>query len=168
MPQAELDVDWPTIERLAITGIPMEELAKRYEIGAGTIRKRAFDKKWPIPSKIKRLAREQGLKVTDGNESLKIAAESLQERAEAYSLTIFNKVSSLAKKGLSNVPIPQNWKELDTADRMARRAAGLDKPAQNVQINLGGLFRPAEQMEEGVVLDVESETESDSSDSSPE
>ena len=51
---------------------------------------------------------------------------------------------------------------------MARRAAGLDKPAQNVQINLGGLFRPAEQMEEGVVLDVESETESDGSDSSPE
>lgn len=150
MPAQELNVDWAAIEKAAILGVSMEDLSKQFAVGAGTIRKRAWDKQWPIPSKIRRLVeqqREQGnkIKVTDSRssnaEALKVTAETLQERASAYSLRMFDYASGQVEKAVKAelVPTPDNWKSLDTADRMARRAAGLDKAdSQSVTVNLGG------------------------------
>jgi hypothetical protein len=65
--------------------------------------------------------------------------QSLQDAGQAYAARVFKKVSALVDQ--ANLPPPKNWKDAEIADKIARRAAGLD--TADVQINtvvgIGGM-----------------------------
>lgn len=68
------------------------------------------------------------------------ARRKLEHREVAYGVS--HGAVRAASKGKGKIKDPTNWKDLDIADKMARRAAGLednDGPTVNVLINLGAL-----------------------------
>ena len=70
-----------------------------------------------------------------------IVTETWAEKAEAHRQKVF----ALASKALdaANVPTPKNWRDLETADKMARRAAGLDDDSgQRTLVQIGMLRGP--------------------------
>lgn len=161
---------WEQVRSAMIAGVDSKRLAFEFGISASTIRDRAMNEKWPIPNRVKEITEEyqkskqelsNGIPtVSDkgGKSALQVVGETLQEKAEAYGLIVFNKTSEAVKKALDQgLPTPDNWKTLAIADQMARRAAGLDKPQTQVNIALGGIFRSPDQS--GVIIESESPEE---------
>lgn len=134
-----------------IAGVSSKALSHEFGIPDDTIRQRASHENWPVPGKIEKLVKQAKQMQENGNLTVShngvshsqkatvLTAETLQEQASAYSLKMFKFASKSALAGSKVVTTPDNWKSLDTADRMARRAAGLDKAdSQSVTVNLGG------------------------------
>lgn len=67
--------------------------------------------------------------------ALSVTAETLTERAQAYSLTVFDAASKAVQTALPKLPTPDSWKTAAIADAMARRAAGLDR-VENTSVTL--------------------------------
>lgn len=160
-----LAVNWDEIRKASEQGVDDMRLCEAFEgLTRESIRVRRHREKWLTPAKIEQeaiiqAARDRAGKI--GNQSvigvtsvtggsvtgkmqpsaLSVTAETLQDRASAYSLRMFDYASGQVEKAVKAelVPTPDDWKSLDTADRMVRRAAGLDKAdSQSVTVNLGG------------------------------
>ena len=173
---------WIQVRDAAIAGVPYEKLAFEFGITVTSIKQAAKRNGWATPKKVEKLQEQYQSKektlVTNSNLGVngipnlpktggELIAETLLQNGEQGSLQASNLLLSLLKSATKETLKPlQDAQDVVTAMKGVRLGAGMDKTQTNVQVNLGGLFRPAEQMEEGVVLDVESETESDSSDNS--
>ena len=68
-------------------------------------------------------------------EAGKAVAKSWAERGESYRRMMFEKTSKLMEQ--ATLAPPKNWKDADVADKMARRAAGLDNLETQVNTIIG-------------------------------
>lgn len=135
---------WEQLKKASEMGVKDEVLANEYGVTRDAIRLRRSREKWLTMERVEQHLAERRERMIDTERykgALEVVAETLQERAEAYSLNTFNKVSALAKKGLELLPTPDTWKTFQIADTIARRAAGLDRPQTQINVAIGGAFR---------------------------
>lgn len=160
MPTA-LDVPWDAIRLEFSYGVPYVKLSEKYGVPEGSLRSRACREKWAemrpethIPS-VQRVATEVA----------KDAATSLYNDGLMYRARLFQKVAGLVDQ--ANLPPPKNWKDMDVADRIAGRAAGIDKDNTENNIALsfwaGGAGPVESTIPGGEVLDFASEVVQDPS-----
>jgi hypothetical protein len=120
-----------------VGGLSVGEAADKFGIKYDTVLKRCLREGWERPDVRAQVERTRELSA--------IVRESWAERGEAHR----NRMYSLASKAIeeAKVPVPKNWRDLETADKIARRAAGLeDADAQGrtiVNLALMGEAEPA-------------------------
>lgn len=146
--------DWDSIERACIAGLPFKEVARRFEVPHGTLIKRASRHKWPTPTRVRQRANELAVKSANVAQTV---AETWMERGEDHRKTVFE----LAHKSIKRMKprTPKNWKEADIADKMARRAAGLEN-AEVVQQTLIQINETDEQPIEATSSEISQEDQS--------
>ena len=124
---AALDLPWDVIRLEFSQGVTIGQLVDKYGVAEGTLCSRAKREQWMQ-------LRPQTHAMT-AMEAQRMAAKnvgtSLAEKGAAYAARMFEKMSTLAEA--ANLPPPKNFKDMEIADRLARRAAGLD--TADVQIN---------------------------------
>jgi hypothetical protein len=120
-----LPVPWDLIEKFCITGGSFAEAAAEFNVKLDTIRKRAQRYSWPLPKVIAKAAAKSPARQKRVNQAI-IArkAETWEEKGEAHRQVVFDKAHTALKK-MKPTP-PRNWREAEAADKMARRAAGLE------------------------------------------
>jgi hypothetical protein len=152
MGHPRIRTDWEAIKTLVVSGVGFKEVADQTGVGWESIRKRAQREGWPYPAAVARKAKEMMASVSKpmvrvDNQSVPsvpevdseldlqgIVADSWLERAENHRVLAFN-IAHKALKGSKSVPI-RGWRDIDTADKMARRAAGLDS-TEGTTVNVG-------------------------------
>lgn len=113
-----LPIDWQPIRTaICVGGLSYEEAALKFGVKANTINRRAQREGWTVTD----LEREQVAKVKALSASVR---ESWAERGEAHR----NKMFAIATNAIqeARVAAPRNWRDLETVDKIARRAAGLE------------------------------------------
>ena len=140
---------------LVCAGTTYREAAEQFRITEAVIRKRASRDKWPTPRAVKEKARELMVikrKAQDGqhqpivpvsqrvtNELVSAKmAENWLEKGECHRALAFEMAHSALQKTSKRPPKLQDWQDIERADKMARRAVGLEgnEAAQNVNISL--------------------------------
>ena len=120
------------------------EAARRFGIRSPhAIIMRARRNKWPVPSRIEErtLALQERYKACEqhrncNEEVIQTVAESWAERGEQHRALAFNLAHSELKASYKRgLPI-EDWSAAEKADRMARRAAGLDSE-EGTRISIG-------------------------------
>jgi hypothetical protein len=147
--------NWAEIEKLAIAGVSIPDLARRFALKPNSIRVRAARYKWPTPLAIAKKAKElEGKPTTD---LLQVAAEDWVAKGEAHRKIAFEVASASIKKFQARSP--KNFRELKAADDVARRSAGLDLGEANQQTlimmheRLNNFDEQPEEIIEGEVLE---------------
>lgn len=164
---------WAALKTASIRGVPDDELARAYGVTEAAIRiRRHRDPEWKAVV-FNRPGRKATKYVTNrqkqASEQLKeVVEESLETIAQNNPLLLarytFEKIQESVKKDL--LPAPSNWKELNTADSIVRRATGLDKPQAAVQLNVwqgtgGPILREVEGVFDVETSPVESQEDED-------
>lgn len=88
--------------------------------------------KWPTKAKTKKLIAKVGGEVNE--QTAQTIAKTLLARGQAHAEKVFSKASQAC--ATSKVSAPKNWKDFEIADRVARRAAGMndDQPILNATL----------------------------------
>jgi len=121
-----------------------ENLAVKWKIKVGTIRSRASREKWCTPNRFKKVLGEM-VAVVQGSSDFKQEVARLQQDATAgservamqpgnatptepsgYQALVAEMAMRAVCNGITKVKRPSNWREIATADTIARRALGLD------------------------------------------
>ena len=139
---------WKTVEAaICVGGLGYTECGRKFNISPHAIMMRAKRHGWAVPSKIAMRVEALQKSVTEravcerqrqcNDQVVEIVAQSWAERGEQHRLLAFdfahNSLKAAAKAGL---PVT-DWAEAEKADRMARRASGLDSEEGNrIQIGL--------------------------------
>lgn len=148
MPTA-LAVDWLSIEKAAVAGVPYAKLAEIHEIEPEAIRQRASRYRWAVPARIRAIAREvanlpvapvttgERCHVTEhGDRIARVTAETLQDM-HARTAAALVSASSRALAAFAEKPAPvTDWQEAATAYKVQRLAAGIDKEGAQVRVNV--------------------------------
>ena len=144
-----IEANWSDIRLAICGGMSYGEAEKSFGIASHVIRKRAQRDRWPTARAVKTKARtliaERRSENNVSDESQRVTtvlepditerlADSWVDRAEKHKLLAFN-IAHGALKG-AKVPQIRHWGDIDTADKMARRAAGLDSTEKNT-VNIG-------------------------------
>lgn len=136
-------VNWDAIRIEFAHGISIPELARKYSLSQGTLKARSAREKWvdmrpETHAKGVATGLQHGI-LESAKAGAKVVGESWAERGESYRRMIFEKTSKLMDQ--ATLAPPKNWKDADVADKMARRAAGLDnlETQVNTIIGLGSL-----------------------------
>ena len=150
-PQQISPETWKAVEAaICIGGLGYSEAGRKFGIEPHAIMARARRNKWPVPSVIVKRAEalQKGRskaaerykpyeEARNRNEEvIEVVAQSWAERGEQHRVLTFNlahsELKAASKRGL---PI-QDWSAAEKADRMARRAAGLDSE-ESTRISIG-------------------------------
>ncbi len=120
---------WEAVRAGCYDGIAAEVLSVKYAINAETIRKRAEKEGWYLPRKIAQETLRQTETVPTLNVSEKIVAAPPRRRdwveaAVEYRNMIMDKIEA-GVQGMNLEP-PKTWRDAEIADRMARKAVGLE------------------------------------------
>jgi hypothetical protein len=149
-----LNAPWEKIRADYESGdIPVDELACKWSIRAGTLRSRASREKWATPNRMKKaigavvemfqgsrgmqdamaqLSSATGLQHDSATEESGSVASKLQQRAATelgpadYQAFVAEIAMRSVRSGLTNVKRPTSWSDITKADSLARRALGLD------------------------------------------
>jgi transposase len=122
---------WETYCRL---GHSFEEAAQKFGVPAGTIRQTASREKW----RQRDLSQERR---SMASTVAQIVTETWAEKAEAHRQKMFKLASDALDK--ASLPPPKNWRDAETADKIARRASGLDDDSgQRTLVQIGMLRGP--------------------------
>jgi hypothetical protein len=136
---------WKAVEAaVCIGGLGYSECGRRFNVSPHAIMMKAKRHGWAVPSKIaeRTKALQASYKACESNrsgneEAIQTIAESWAERGEQHRLLAFqlahDSLKAAAKRGL---PI-EDWRDVDLADKSARRNAALDdSDAHNVSIGM--------------------------------
>ena len=132
-------IDWQPIRIAVMTGgLSYEEAAKKFGVKANTIGQKAKREGWKVTDL-------QKAEVERAKALSSAVKESWAERGENHRRTMFDLASRAIEA--SSLAAPKNWRDMETADKIARRAAGLeDSDAQGrtiVNLALLGDGEPA-------------------------
>jgi hypothetical protein len=130
-----LKVDWVAVRTAIETGASYEQTAKIFGVPVPTLRQRAKRGGWMSPGVVEKLSvSAESANVTPmSRDQVKTAiTETWAEKGAKLRRVMFKKAFNAVKA--STVQSPKNWRDLEIADKLARRAAGLDT-ADN-QVNL--------------------------------
>ena len=120
---------WAAIEEGCRTNVPTSQLSEKYCVKQETIEDVAQKKGWLTPRKIiGETLRQVDYKVEMTlNEEKSLAPPRRLDWTEAavdYRNMIFNKVEAALKE--ASLEPPKTWRDAEIADRMARKAVGLE------------------------------------------
>jgi hypothetical protein len=106
-------------------GNSFKDASAKFKVPYSTVRKMASRKGWT-----KKAVEESQRTIIE--RVSQIAAETWAEKAEAHR----RKMYALASDALAQakLPPPKNWRDVETADKIARRAAGLEDGEQGRQL----------------------------------
>ena len=151
MPDKLKNVPWDEIRDAYLLGESSVSIGKRYKMNPSTIRCYASREKWMTPRNVKqRLAKE--ITKTKAAElrghltseeaaqrigDIKNVRDTLQARQQEHRAKIEDIVGSKIKS--HKLPAIKTWRDLDTADRIQRRALEMDKDTPNAVVNVGVL-----------------------------
>lgn len=155
MPAAVLTPEaWAEVRRASEAGVDDETLSASYGVSREAIRKARQRGKWMTPERLLAQAEQQRLAerhkhIATGSvsrmsqspiQAMEIAGKSLAEMGESHPLRLARYLSDKIQRAVEADALPEveNWKNLATADGMLRKALGLDRPQQNIQVNLWG------------------------------
>lgn len=160
MPTA-LDVPWDKIRLEFAGGMGLADLAAKYGIAFGTLSARSAREEWMQMRPETHIKSVQSV----AREAAISQSGTLLARGLAYRERLFEKVAGLVEQ--ANLPPPKNWKDIEVADRIAGRAAGIDKDNTENNIALsfwaGGAGPVESTIPGGEVLDFASEVVQDPS-----
>jgi hypothetical protein len=146
-PQQISPQTWKAIEAaICIGALGYTECGRKFNISPHAIMMKAKRHGWAVPSKIAKRVDALQKSVTEravcernracNDKVVDTIAESWAERGEAHRALTFNlahsELKAASKRGL---PI-EDWSAAEKADRMARRAAGLDSE-EGTRISIG-------------------------------
>lgn len=147
MPAAIKGIPWDLIkDAICSLGLTYDQVAQKYGIKAATIRKRAQRYSWPIPSAVtNRLqtivaqrSNAVSQKVSQNTLLTQQKADLWLERQQEARETAFS-VGMHALRKAKDVPIEaKSWKDLNYANDIVRKAAGLDKQDGERPVNPWG------------------------------
>lgn len=136
-----LPVDWGLIEKFMLLGGTFKEASEQFKIKQDTLRKRAMRYQWPLHSVIAKTAKRRMNQPPGNNSDLRMtkaarlnaaiieqAAETWDSKGEAHRKVVFELAHQSLKK--MKPQAPKNFREAEAADKMARRAAGLENIEQ--------------------------------------
>lgn len=99
-----------------------KEAAEKYGLSYDALRKRCEREQWAIPERVLKAVTE----LSHNRILTKEKAENWSEKAELHKILAFE-VANAALSKLKDAPLAINeWRDADIADKMARRAVGLD------------------------------------------
>lgn len=130
---------WIEIEHAVCNGMTFPEASKKYNIKENTLRVKAKRGKWVTP-KIVRAQVSAEIKRTTGATVTKVVADWLAKGEDLRDLS-FTKAHDSIKKFKPKAP--KNFRELESAVKIARQAAGLE----TADINVATLIQMNERME---------------------
>jgi hypothetical protein len=132
---------WEAVREGVLNGVSFDDLAHKYCIPVQTIRARASTKSWTTPNKFRN---EVARQMTVSAEKLSAPAPTVPDWVDAaskYRQMLFEKVR-IAVEAME-LESPTTWRDAEIADRIARKAVGLESGEVNVVqtiIPLGGDF----------------------------
>ncbi len=110
-----------------------EEVSKKHGVSYNLLLTWARRKNWLTKAKTKKVIAKVGAEVSD--QTAAAVAKSLLARGQAHAEKVFSKASIACER--SKIQAPKNWKDFEIADRVARRASGLNDDTQTgVNISL--------------------------------
>jgi hypothetical protein len=132
MPTASAQIPWDEIVRTLQDGMTMPDAARRYHVKYDTIKKYVQRKHIALPSRTLQGNIEQNLNrvVTAALEKV---VDKWAEKGEKHREVAFDIAHESLKKFKAKAP--KSFRELEAADKIARRAAGLET-ADAVQATL--------------------------------
>lgn len=137
------DEVWTAAREAAAAGVPLEAIARRAGIYVSWMEDKAKEEGWMTEARRKALLAQyeiqQPEKVQEAIADIQLATAALsQDRALLYRAEVATQVEKKVRAGVRTIQAPKSWKDLDTADKIARRALGLDeeRPQSLVQLNL--------------------------------
>jgi hypothetical protein len=147
-PQAISQETWKAVEAaICIGGLGYSEAGRKFGIEPHAIMAKARRGAWPVPSVIQKRVEalqrgrfktaERYKEARGGNEeAIEIAAESWAQKAERHRVLAFDFAHSALKAAAKTPPPIESWRDVDLADRCARRNAGLDSE-EGSRISIG-------------------------------
>ena len=120
---------WAAIEDGCRSNIPLGELATKYCVLEKTIQIQASRKGWLVPRKIadevaRQLENAPSSTISEKKPSAPARRRDWVEAASEYRNMIMDKLE-VAVQGM-NLESPKTWRDAEIADRMARKAVGLE------------------------------------------
>jgi hypothetical protein len=110
-------------EAVCKLGYSQKEAADRFSLSYEWLRKKCQREEWPIPARVQAAVPI----VSQNREIARNEAESWLERGENHRLEAFRLASEAVKRAGKAPPEINDWADLERADKMARRAAGLEQ-----------------------------------------
>ena len=142
---------WHAIKMASITGVSDSDLAAKFHVAEGTIRKRRFDDPlWKAA-----LARDH---VTKRNNALSAAhlTTTLAERGQKANNHLAKVAANLAKRTRSSaLKVPRDVAELKTLIGAVRLAHGMDRETKAVSVNIWNGGQSVDLSAEGEAIDLE-------------
>lgn len=120
---------WALIEEGCKNGLPLSVLAEKYGVKERTILTVSSTKGWLTPSNMVKTALKRAtkdLKATVSDEIIAAMPREVnwQEEAANYRQMIFGKTKGALE--IATLEPPKTWRDAEIADRMARKAVGLE------------------------------------------
>ena len=146
-PQQISPQTWKALEAaICIGGLGYSEAGRKFNVSPHAIMMKAKRHGWAVPSKIAKRVEALQKSVTEravceatahcNDQAVEIIAQSWAERGEQHRTLTFclahSELKSASKRGL---PI-EDWSAAEKADRMARKACGLDSE-ESARISIG-------------------------------
>lgn len=113
-----LPVDWQPIRIAVMTGgLSYEEASAKFGVKSNTIAQKAKREGWKVTD-LERAEVQRAIALSSA------VKESWADRGEQHRHRMFG----IATKAIeaANLSAPRNWRDMETADKIARRAAGLE------------------------------------------
>ena len=130
------DEVWDAARDACAAGVPLKAIAKRAGIYESWVEERAAEAGWMTPEKKASILREYELQMPDKvREAVDDIALATAALSSDKAILHRSRVAELTEKKLreaSNIKAPQNWKDLQILDNMARKSLGLEDDAKPV------------------------------------
>jgi hypothetical protein len=146
-----LEIPWQEIEECLRAGERVTDLAKLYKLAPSTIRAHCSRNKMPCNRRmVKTISKEMEQVVRAAAEE---AAKSWLEKGEEHRKVAFDIAHESVSKFKARAP--RNFRELEAADKIARRAAGLEVAdvVQQTLVNVNEAIDSFEMPQEATVIE---------------
>lgn len=123
---------WAAIREGWDQGMDLEVLGERYGVTKAHIQCHAADNKWPSPKQFLKDVLKGTVQKAEGSVELTPTPKSTDwvDAAAQYRELVFSKVNALLKE--LELEAPKTWRDFEIADRIARKAVGLESGETNV------------------------------------
>ena len=150
--RAPIEAPWSEIKDAYMLGEPAKSICKRYpQVNPNTLRFRASREGWITPRNLKSKLKSEVAKVNAAvlrgelepsvaekqKDTIRTTARTIAARQEAHAELVAEIAGTKLRK--NRLPDIKTWRDADIADKMARRAMGMDDDKPDAVVNVGVL-----------------------------
>jgi len=154
-------IKWDAVRKAVEAGEPLPKIAQKHTVSAQVIRNKSQREQWASPERVKRQMKElqkAGVLPADSPsqsgvvEKSELSPQTMPQKDTVsqidtvgavqvdprvgYAEAVAYHVAKKVQQALPTLPTPKTWRDVNTADSMARRALGLDKQT----VKAAGMF----------------------------